>query len=234
MKKINPEIAIQLTNVSKRYEIHHDKPTLIEKLTRGRNEIFWALRDINLTIRKGERVGIVGPNGAGKTTLLKIIAGITHPTTGTVVRNGKTVSLIDLEAGFHPDLTGLQNAYLNGMLLGMSKRQIERALPAIIAFADIGQFIDVPLFTYSFGMKLRLGFSIALHSNPDILILDESLGVGDAKFKRKSQRALQKLISQHKTFILVSHWMEFVRQNCDRVIELDKGQYSGKKHYSRI
>lgn len=232
--KQQQDIAIELTNVSKKYEIHHDKPTLVEKLTHGRNEIFWALQDINITIKKGERIGIIGPNGAGKTTLLKIIAGITHPTSGTVFRNGKTVSLIDLEAGFHPDLTGLQNAYLNGMLLGMTRRQIEQALPSIIEFADIGQFIDVPLFTYSFGMKLRLGFSIAIHSNPDILILDESLGVGDVKFKNKSQRALKKLIRQHKTFILASHWMEFVNENCDRIIELKNGKYIEKSRGGRI
>lgn len=115
----NNSIAIRLTNVSKRYTIHHEKPTLVERLTNGKDEEFWALKDINLTIRKGERIGIIGPNGSGKTTLLKIIAGITTPTSGTIETNGKIVSLIDLEAGFHPDLTGEQNIYLCGMLLGM-------------------------------------------------------------------------------------------------------------------
>jgi len=221
--KQQPEIAVQLTGVSKKYEIHHEKPTLMEKLTKGRNEIFWALRDINLTIRKGERIGLTGPNGAGKTTLLKIIAGITHPTEGTVTHRGKIVSLIDLEAGFHPDLTGLQNVYLNGMLLGMTKRQIEAEMRSIIAFADIGRFIDVPLFTYSYGMKLRLGFSVAIHSNPDTLILDEGLGVGDAKFRKKSQAYLKRLITTNRTFILATHSEDFIRANCDRIITLRRG-----------
>ena len=144
----NSDIAIQLTNVSKKYEIHHEKPTLVEKFVKGPNETFWALRDINLTIKKGERVGIIGPNGSGKTTLLKIIAGITSHTTGTVETLGKIVSLIDLTAGFHADLSGYQNIFLNGMLLGLSKKEINKSIPAIIEFADIKQFIDAPLFTF--------------------------------------------------------------------------------------
>jgi len=221
--KHNDKIAIQLTNVSKKYEIHHEKPTLVEKFVKGRNETFWALRGINLTIYRGDRIGITGPNGSGKTTLLKIMAGITNPTTGSVTRCGKVVSLIDLEAGFHEDLTGVQNIYLNGMLLGMTKHEIEKELRSIIEFTDIGQFIDVPLFTYSFGMKLRLGFAVAIHSNPDILMLDEGLSVGDAKFRRKSQAVLKRLISSGRTFILATHAVDFIHEHCDRIITLNRG-----------
>ena len=182
------DIAIQLTNVSKKYEIHHEKPTLVEKFVKGRNETFWALQNINLTINKGERIGIIGPNGSGKTTLLKIIAGITTPSSGHVMTSGKVVSLIDLEAGFHPDLTGIQNIYLNGILIGLPKKIIDDRLSHIISFADIHQFIDAPMFTYSSGMALRLGFAVAVHANPDILILDESLTVGDKVFQQKAKK----------------------------------------------
>jgi ABC-type polysaccharide/polyol phosphate transport system ATPase subunit len=221
MRNPDNDIAIKLTNISKQYTIHHEKPTLVEKFYKGKEEKFWALKNINLTIRKGERIGIFGPNGSGKTTLLKIIAGITSPTSGKVVTNGKIVSLIDLEAGFHPDLSGYRNIFLNGMLLGMKMAEIEKAVVHIIKFADIKQFIDAPLFTYSQGMKLRLGFSIAIHSKPDILILDEGLAVGDAEFSRKSKNKLLNMFKENKTILVVSHWMEFLKQRCNRIIELN-------------
>ena len=157
--------AVKLTNISKHYIIHHEKPTLVERVINGKNEKFKALDNINLEVKKGEILGIVGPNGSGKTTLLKIIAGITSPTTGKVKTSGRVVSLIDLEAGFHPELTGEQNIYLNGMLLGMSRKSISQKLRKIIEFADIGQFADAQLFTYSQGMKLRLGFSVVAFSS---------------------------------------------------------------------
>jgi ABC-type polysaccharide/polyol phosphate transport system ATPase subunit len=216
------DIAIKLTNVSKKYEIHHEKPTLVEKFVKGKNETFWALQKFNLTIQKGETVGVIGPNGSGKTTLLKIIAGITTPTSGTITTQGKIVSLIDIDAGFHPDLSGYQNIYLNGMLLGMTKREIENILPSIISFADIHQFIDAPLFTYSSGMVLRLGFAIAIHSNPDILILDELLTVGDANFQKKSFQKIQSFFRNNKTIILASHSMDIIHKNCTRVIKMPK------------
>ncbi|MBI5620152.1 ABC transporter ATP-binding protein [Candidatus Gottesmanbacteria bacterium] len=216
-------IAIRLTGVSKRYTIHHEKPTLVEKLVRGRDEEFWALKDVNLTIRKGERVGIIGPNGSGKTTLLKIIAGITTPTTGTVETYGKIISLIDIEAGFHPDLTGEQNIYLNGMLLGMKKEKIDQKLNAMIRFADIGRFIDAPLFTYSAGMKLRLGFAISTYTNPDILILDEGLQAGDINFQVKLKKTLQDTLSRTLTLIMVSHNLDAIRKNSRRVIWMNNG-----------
>lgn len=222
MKK-SDNIVIKLVNVSKRYTIHHEKPTLVEHLITGRHEEFWALKNINLEIRKGEKVGIIGPNGSGKTTLLKIIAGITSPTSGRVEMHGKIISLIDLEAGFHSDLTGYQNIFLNGMILGMKKKEIEAKMDSIIKFADIKQFIDVPVFTYSEGMKLRLGFAVAVHADPDILVLDENISAGDADFKEKSSRKIREFSRQSKTIILVSHSLDLIRSYCDKVSLLSLG-----------
>ncbi|MCH7951733.1 ABC transporter ATP-binding protein [Patescibacteria group bacterium] len=218
-------IAVQLSNVSKRYTLHHEKPTLIENILARRNsEKFWALKNIDLAIKKGERIGIIGPNGSGKTTLLKIISGITTPTTGTVETSGKLVSLIELEAGFHSDLTGEENITLNGLLMGMNKNEIRRRMKDIITFANIGSFIDSPFYTYSSGMALRLGFSIAVHVNPDILVLDENLAVGDQEFKKKSLRKIEQFFKEKKTVILVSQWFDFVEKYCTRVILLKKGK----------
>jgi len=216
--------AIQLTNVTKTYTIHHDKPTLVEKFVKGRDETFTALNKINLTIKKGEKIGIIGPNGSGKTTLLKIIAGITTPTKGTVETNGRIVSLIDLEAGFHPDLTGYQNIFINGLLLGLQKKEIIKRLPQIIAYADIKQFIDAPLFTYSTGMKLRLGFSVAIHADPDILILDEGMNVGDTAFQKKAGSQIQKLFAKNKTILIVSQYKNIIEHYAKRIIYLTDGK----------
>jgi len=224
--------AIILENIYKEFIIHHEKPTLVEKFVKGRTERFVALKDINLIISKGEKIGIIGANGSGKTTLLKIITGITTPTSGNVKTFGKVISLIDLEAGFHADLTGYQNIFMNGMLLGMSKKEIISKIGSIISFADIKQFIDTPLFTYSSGMKLRLGFSIAIHANPDILILDEGMSIGDDGFQKKANASVQKIYRSNKTVIIVSHWIDYVRDNCTRIVWMDKGEIhrSGDKH----
>jgi ABC-type polysaccharide/polyol phosphate transport system ATPase subunit len=222
--KNNKDIAITLTNVSKKYLIHHEKPTLMERLIKRENEEYLALQKINIKIRTGERVGIVGLNGSGKTTLLKIISGISAPTTGRVKTIGKVVSLIDLAAGFHTDLTGLQNIYLNGMLLGMSKSEIKNKLEDIISFADIGRFIDTPLFTYSQGMQLRLGFSIAVYSDPDILIIDENIESGDQNFQVKSFKKISELIKKNKTVVFASHRMDLIRKMVTRVIWIDKSK----------
>lgn len=216
--------AIVLTNVSKKYIIHHEKPTLAEKFFNGKDETFYALRNINLVINKGETVGIIGLNGSGKTTLLKIISGITTPTQGTVKTSGRIVSLIDLQAGFQPDLTGYQNIFLSGMLLGMHKREIVQRLDSIIKFADIHQFIDSPVFTYSSGMMLRLGFSIAVFTKPDILILDENLSVGDVDFQTKSQKIIESFFRKGKTVVIASHWIDYLKYNCNRIIWFDGGK----------
>jgi len=219
--------AIKLTGVSKTYELHHERPTLVEKFVNGRNETFWALKNINVSIYKGERVGIIGPNGSGKTSLLKIIVGITSPSRGVVTTHGKIVSLIDLMAGFHPDLAGYDNIFLNGMLLGMDKQEITKKLDKIIAFADIKQFIDSPLFTYSSGMALRLGFAIAVHANPDILLLDENMSTGDKAFQKKSQAKLRTFFKKGKTILIASHNMNFINQNCHRILLMTKGKLAG-------
>lgn len=219
------EIAVQLSKVTKQYVLHHEKPTFSEKLiSHQKKEIYTALSKINLTIHKGEKVGVIGPNGAGKTTLLKIISGITTPNFGKIMTNGKLVSLIDLEAGFHPDLSGIENIFLNGLVIGMNKVEILKKLDEIIDFADIGQFIDAPLYTYSQGMKLRLGFSIAVHANPEILVLDENLSVGDENFRKKSQLKINEFFLRNKTVIIASHVIDFLSENCTRIIWLNNNK----------
>jgi lipopolysaccharide transport system ATP-binding protein len=222
--KQTEDFAIKLTGVSKKYIVHHEKPTLVEKVIKTQNESFWALRNITLTIRKGERVGIIGSNGSGKTTLLKTIAGISVPSAGYVETTGKLVSLIDAQAGFHPDLTGYQNIYLNGMLLGMKKQEIQAQLDRIVRFAGVGKFIDVPLHTYSQGMQLRLGFSVALYTKPDIILLDESLDTGDLKFKQKVKKTIDKHFQQ-KTLVLVTHNLYSVIDFCTRILIMHKGRF---------
>lgn len=217
------ELAVLLENIVKTYTLHHEKPTLVEHLINSSRESFNALKKINLKIKKGEKVGIIGSNGSGKTTLLKIIARITAHNSGSVAVSGNVVSLIDLEAGFHPDLTGEENIYLNGLLLGVRKQEIRDKFRAILEFADIDKFIDTPLFTYSEGMKLRLGFSIAVHANPDILILDEAISVGDENFQKKSKGKIQEFFRQGKTIIICTHWLEFIEENCERVIWMENG-----------
>lgn len=232
MKRNN--IAIKLINVSKKYTIHHEKPTLAEKLFNGKYEDYWALRNINLDISQGMRIGLIGANGSGKTTLLKLIAGISHQTTGKVEVYGKIVSLIDLEAGFHPDLTGAQNIYLNGMLLGMKRSELDRKLSCIIDFADIGKFIDVPLFTYSEGMKLRLGFSVAIHSDPDILLLDENISVGDRDFSEKAWAWINRFAKSKKTLIFASHHLDMIKAFCNRIVLLEKGTIIKSGSYNAV
>lgn len=217
------KIAIKLKQVSKKYILHHEKPTLIEALVSKREE-FWALKNINLTINKGEKLGIIGSNGAGKSTLLKIITGITIATQGQIETNGRIASLIDLEAGFHPDLTGQENIFINGLLLGMPKEQIKKEFKNIINFSGIKKFIDSPLHTYSSGMKLRLGFSVAVHSDPDILVIDEVIAAGDEKFRQKSYQKMQEFFKKKKTILFVSHNLEVIKKLCPQTLWLDKGK----------
>jgi len=215
--------VIKLTNISKLYTLHHEKPTLMERIVDGKDEDFYALKNINLSIAQGERIGLIGENGSGKTTLLKIITRITSPTQGSIVTKGRIVSLIDLNAGFHPDLTGIQNIFINGMVLGMRKKEILSKLERIIDFADISKFIDIPIYTYSEGMKLRLGFSVAIHTDPDIIILDEGLSVGDFEFQTKCQRYFNDYFKSGKTLIVCLHVLDFIKNNCDRVLIMKDG-----------
>jgi len=223
--KTKKNTAISLQKVNKEYILHHEKPTFVENIIkRGYQEKFVAINNLNLEIAQGEKVGIIGANGAGKTTILKLIAGITSPTSGKVSINGKVVSLIDVAAGFHPDLTGEENIFLNGLLIGMSKDEIQQKFDEIVSFADIGKFIDSPLYTYSAGMNLRLGFSIAIHSDPDILLLDEGVVAGDENFSKKISEKIKYFFNSGKTVILASHWLDYLHQNCNRIIWVDAGE----------
>lgn len=218
------DLAVKLTNLTKIYQLHHEKPTLAENLfIRRKKELFTALSGVNLEIKKGEKIGIIGPNGSGKTTLLKLISGIATPSSGSVKTWGKVVSLIDLSAGFHPELTGQENIYLNALLVGMGRKEVRSKYEEIISFADIGSFIDAPLYTYSSGMQLRLGFSIAVAADPDILILDEGTSVGDENFKKKSSKKIDEFFKQKKTILSVSHWLDYLKKHCNRVVRLDNG-----------
>lgn len=224
-KKQSPPIAVELKNVTKTYTLHHEKPTFIENVIKnGHQEQFAALKNTDIKIVEGERVGIVGANGSGKTTLLKIIAGITSVDSGLVKNKGKVVSLIDLGAGFHPDLTGEENIFLNGLVIGMTKQEIKQQFNNIIKFADIDQFIDAPLYTYSAGMRLKLGFSIAVHSDPDILLIDEGFAVGDENFREKARKKNIEFKKQGKTLVMVGHWLWELGKSCDRFLWLDNGE----------
>jgi len=222
MKK-RTSLAINLKDVSKKYLLHHYKPTLAESLFTRREE-FWALRDISFEVEKGEKLGIIGPNGAGKSTLLKIICGITAPTSGQVATEGKIASLIELEAGFHPDLTGQENVSVNGLLLGMSRQEIKKKFKQIVSFSGINKFIDSPLHTYSSGMKARLGFSVAVHSDPDILIIDEVITAGDEQFRKKAYKKMEEFFQEKKTIIFVSHDLRTIEKLCPQTLWLEKGK----------
>jgi lipopolysaccharide transport system ATP-binding protein len=189
-----------------------------------KNNKFWALHDVSFNVRPGQTVGIIGRNGAGKSTLLKILAGIIKPDTGTIIRADVAVTMQSLGAGFDPRLTGRQNIVLNGLLLGMDRKQIRYRERDIIELADIGEFIDEPVKNYSSGMKARLGFSIAYHVDADVMLIDEVLAVGDQAFKEKSSELIRSKIKSDRTVILVTHSMEMVKELCDCVIQIEKGR----------
>lgn len=192
-------------------------------------EEFWALKDVSFDIKKGDRVGIIGRNGAGKSTLLKILSRITEPTKGHVQINGRVASLLEVGTGFHPELTGLENIYLNGAILGMSRREMNSKLNQIVDFSEVGNFLDTPVKRYSSGMYLRLAFAIAAHLDPEILILDEVLTVGDAEFQKKCLRKIDSETKKGTTILLVSHNMSAIKDMCDIGIVLNKGKliYNG-------
>ena len=224
MKNKN-DLAVKLTRVSKIYQLHHEKPTLMENIfKKGRREKFVALDNIDLEVKRGDKLGIIGANGSGKTTLLKIITGIATPNFGKVQTWGKLVSLIDLNAGFHPELTGIENVYQNAMLLGMSRQETKRSMGEIISFAGIGGFIDAPMYSYSAGMQLRLGFAVALAAKPEILVLDESVMVGDQSFRQRVKERIMSFYESGITVIMVSHWLGYLRENCQHILWLEKGR----------
>lgn len=229
-------IVIQLMNVSKQYRrgqlnmsLRHETTKVLRRLVGFYSEVerhtpFYALRDVNLSIRKGETVGLIGHNGAGKTTLLRLMSGITRPTSGTITISERLASLIALNAGFNLEMTGRKNIYLNAAIFGTQPRET-RALEAdIVAFADIGDAIDLPVKLYSSGMQARLGFSIVIHILPEIILIDEILAVGDADFARKCIDRLLALKREGRTMVLVSHTMEWIRLLTDRTIWLEQGR----------
>lgn len=201
------------------------KETLIRSISGVRPEYddFWALRDVSFSVASGEAVGFCGANGAGKSTLLKVVSGIVPPSHGTVRARGRIASLLELGAGFLPDLTGRENVCLNGAILGLTDAEVAGKMDEIIAFADLGDFIDSPVRTYSSGMYMRLGFSIASHVDADIILLDEVLAVGDAAFQKKCADWLPSLRERNTTVLMVSHDLGALEKMCDRVIWLDAG-----------
>lgn len=223
---------IQAENVSKRYIISHEKDALIRSILpyvfrRKHREEFWALKDISFSLKKGESLGIIGPNGAGKSTLLNILAGIVTPTEGKVGVEGKVSSILTLGAGFHFELTGEENIFLNGSILGMTLKELKRKLDSIIAFSELGTFIDAPIQTYSTGMMLRLGFSIAVHVDFDVLLVDEILLVGDLYFQEKCIRKIEEFRKEGKVLIISSQALPLVKSLTDRILLLNRGERIG-------
>jgi lipopolysaccharide transport system ATP-binding protein len=222
---------ILFENVSKRFILHHERPRSFQELAlslfrRNPNsrEEFWALRDVSLAISAGEIVGLIGSNGAGKSTLLKLASRIIQPTAGRVKVGGRVGALLELGAGFHPDLTGRENIYLNGSILGLSRREISQQLGFIIDFAEMSRFIDMPVRNYSSGMLVRLGFAVATSFRPDVLLVDEVLAVGDEAFQAKCLQRIGQMRENGITILFVSHNLETVRHLCHRAIWLDGGR----------
>ncbi len=225
--------VIKLDNVGVRYILQKERPRTLQEyfisLFKGGNhrkttEEFWALRGINLTVRRGEALGIIGHNGAGKSTLLKVISGVIPPAEGKVEVRGNISPIIDIGAGFAPDLTGLENIYLGASVLGMSRREIQKRIPKILEFSELGEFINAPIRSYSTGMVARLGFSIAVEVDPDILIIDEVLAVGDQQFKRKCLKRISEFKERGVTILFVSHNITDVARLCDNILWLRQGR----------
>jgi len=219
--------AIEIENLTKIYRLyksHKDRVKEIVSLnTKQYHHDFHALNDVSFSIKKGETVGIIGQNGSGKSTLLKIICGVTRPTSGSVKVNGRISSLLELGAGFHPDFTGRENVYMNGALMGFSKEEMERRLPEIEAFADIGEFIDQPVKSYSSGMYVRLAFAAAINVEPEILIVDEALSVGDVFFQTKCFAKFKEFKEKGVTILFVTHTLDLITTHCNCAVLLDKG-----------
>jgi ABC-type polysaccharide/polyol phosphate transport system ATPase subunit len=229
--------ALKVENMGVRFKLSHMrettlKDTIVQFFMKKRSglsiqsegeDIFWALRNVSFTIQEGEFFGVIGHNGAGKSTLLQILTGIYKPDEGTVKRTGR-IGLLQLGAGFHPELSGRDNIFLNGAILGLKKKEIEALYDSIVEFSELERFIDMPIKTYSSGMTARLSFSIAVNIQPDILMIDEVLSVGDEHFRKKSRRKLDEVRTSGKTIVLVTHSLNEIKNTCDRAICLYKGQ----------
>ena len=239
------ELAIKVENVSKEYRLgaiggatlkgeiqskiaklrHKEDPNLkIGEIAHGKNERFLALKDVTFEIGKGETIGIIGHNGAGKSTMLKLICRVTAPSKGNIYMNGRITSMLEVGTGFHPELTGRENVYLNGAILGMTKAEIDKKFDEIVEFSEVGQFIDTPVKRYSSGMKVKLAFSVASHLDSEIMIMDEVLAVGDVNFQNKCIDRMKKVAAEEgRTILYVSHNMATVKSLCNRCIVLSKG-----------
>lgn len=221
------ENAIIVENVYKTFSIYYDKTnTVKEKIlfwNRNKKEVRTVLKDINLTIKKGEVVGLIGVNGSGKSTLLKLMTKIIYPNKGKIITNGKLTSLLELGAGFHPDFSGRENIYFNASIFGLTKKEIDNRIGQIIEFSELADFIDNPVRTYSSGMYMRLAFSVAINVDADILLIDEILSVGDQHFQEKCFQKIEDLKEEGKTIIFVSHGMGSVKRFCTRAIWLNNG-----------
>ena len=235
-----PATAIQLEQVSKRYRAGRSRTVVdlvassinqmrgksleVHSAARGKVDAnIWALKDVGFEVKEGAGLGVIGRNGAGKTTLLKLISRVTWPTSGKVRVAGRVVSLIELGAGFHPELTGRDNVYLGGGLFGLTRREIDRSFDQIVEFAGVERLIDTPMKRYSSGLYARLGFAVAVHSRPDIVLVDEVLAVGDAAFRRRALESLRQLIAEGKTVLFISHDMWNVRRLCDQILWMESG-----------
>lgn len=246
-RKQRADVAVEFRDVSRRFILYHERRNSFQDWfigfirPRGHAEEFWALRDVSFSVGWGESLGVLGRNGAGKSTLLKLVTHILEPTSGDIQLNGDTHAMLELGAGFHPELSGRDNVYLNGSIYGHDRQTMADRIDSIIQFADLEQFIDTPVKHYSSGMFMRLGFAIAVHMDPEILVIDEVLAVGDANFQAKSHRALQQLKEQGTTILFVSHNAQQVRNFCDKAILLEHGRLidSGRAndvvdHYERL
>jgi lipopolysaccharide transport system ATP-binding protein len=235
------ETVIKVENLGKKYFLsHHTKESYMtlrdtiagnirsvfssNRKPGNYSEEFWALKDVSFEIKRGEKIGIIGRNGAGKSTLLKILSQITEPTTGRITINGKIASLLEVGTGFHPELSGRENIFLNGAILGMSRSEIESKFDEIVSFSEIEKFLDTPVKRYSSGMYVRLAFAVAAHLDPDILIIDEVLAVGDAAFQKKCLNKIEEISGRGKTVLFVSHNMSTVMKLCNKAILLNQGK----------
>jgi homopolymeric O-antigen transport system ATP-binding protein len=232
--------VIEFTNVSKRFIIRHDRRSSIQERIAGlfrprvEGEPFWALRDVSFSVGQGESLGLVGHNGAGKSTALKLMTRILEPTSGTVKMRGRVAALLELGSGFHPDLSGRENVFLSGSLMGFSRRDMQEKLEEIVEFSEIGDFIDMEVKHYSSGMYTRLAFAVATAVDPDILITDEVLAVGDEVFQRKCMERIYRFRRKGKTIIFVSHALETVRTLCDQAVWLDRGRARASGRASEV
>ena len=226
--------VIEAENIGIMFKLRHEKRWTLKKSAmnifrkKPHAQIFWALKEVSFKVHEGESLGIIGSNGSGKTTLLRVIGGIFKPDEGFIKVEGRVSTLLSIAAGFQPELSGLENIYLNGAILGLKREKIDAIIDDIVDFSELNSFIDVPVKTYSSGMHARLGFSIAVNIERDVILIDEILGVGDKGFREKCKWKMNQFKEQGKTIVLVSHDMEAIKGFCSRVILLDKGTVLGE------